>query len=878
MKHLLLTLGIFTILNTGKTQVKISELPVYTGTPVGATVPVVVGGINRKMDGYYFANMKIDSVWFSGNTMYVKKNNVTVTYNHTHPQSEVSGLIDSLLNKVSRDGSYANPSWITSLAWGKITGTPAFITLGDSTTILAGRWLPNRSADTASALQGRIQTKQPLLGYTPIAPSDTAAMKATQTLDRVLANGNVSGRYITVGAGNFNGNGVHIRSNNNNNNSLHGWLTFRDSSSNTFATIRGYRGADADKGSIKIYTGVGGADLALTIDDGQAALFTGSVTAPTFIGALTGNASTATALQTARTINGVSFNGTANINILNGTGFVKVSGTTISYDNTSYVPISGGVTMTGNLTWGDFGAVVQVGNSGSFRAMNGSDYASIFGTGFSINQGGVSTFLVAATPSSTRTVSIPNASGTLALTDGTGATGTWNIGISGNAATVTNGVYTTTFNSLGDARYLQLTGGTLSGALSGTTANFTRTSAGTTLTINNTTQYTQLDFANNGTAKTNLYWDNTAGTFSLYTSALAAVWTGANVAFQGTGTFGGALNGTTANFSGAGTFQSQIISTYAGSSAVLFNGSGTTNVQYIDLFNTGGRFFLGNNNSTGGSLGTNTTAYATVLMSVGAKPLEFGTNSTLRYSIDASGNNTWTGAGVFWGAVTATNLFLPNTGLIYFNSGDAAITNSGTSLLLKTYNGSSLATALTISGSGAATFTARINGVVGGTAYNTAGLWLQGSNSTDGIAIGGTGGSTKTIDTYGGTLGLNSISGNGATIGGQLTAGKVSQTGSLQATSVKTSNYTLTGEDKTIIFDVTSGSLTATLPAGVDNTVYTIKKYGSTTNTVTINRAGSDLIDGFTSWTISQCYSAVTIQFKSGTWYVISEFKDAACL
>ena len=36
------------------------------------------------------------------------------------------------------------------------------ITLADSTTILAGRWLPNRSLDTATALQTRIQTKQPI--------------------------------------------------------------------------------------------------------------------------------------------------------------------------------------------------------------------------------------------------------------------------------------------------------------------------------------------------------------------------------------------------------------------------------------------------------------------------------------------------------------------------------------------------------------------------------------------------------------------------------------------------------------------------------------------------------------------------------------------
>lgn len=43
--------------------------------------------------------------------------------------------------------------------------------------------------------------------------------------------------------------------------------------------------------------------------------FTGLVTAPTFVGSLSGNATTATKLQTARTIAGVSFDGTTNIDI-----------------------------------------------------------------------------------------------------------------------------------------------------------------------------------------------------------------------------------------------------------------------------------------------------------------------------------------------------------------------------------------------------------------------------------------------------------------------------------------------------------------------------------------------------------------------------------
>jgi hypothetical protein len=55
-----------------------------------------------------------------------------------------------------------------------------------------------------------------------------------------------------------------------------------------------------------------------------------SVTSTSFVGALTGNASTATTLQTARNIQGVSFNGSADITVVTaGTG-VTVSGTQVS--------------------------------------------------------------------------------------------------------------------------------------------------------------------------------------------------------------------------------------------------------------------------------------------------------------------------------------------------------------------------------------------------------------------------------------------------------------------------------------------------------------------------------------------------------------------
>ena len=96
------------------------------------------------------------------------------------------------------------------------------------------------------------------------------------------------------------------------------------------------------------------------------------ITAPNFIGAVTGNASTATALQTARLINGTSFNGTANI-------------TTERWGTNRDITI---------------GAAT--------RSVNGSANVS-----WSLADIGA--------PSVT----------------GTGAIGTWNIGISGNAATAT---------------------------------------------------------------------------------------------------------------------------------------------------------------------------------------------------------------------------------------------------------------------------------------------------------------------------------------------------------------------------------------------------------------------------------------------------------
>ena len=84
----------------------------------------------------------------------------------------------------------------------------------------------------------------------------------------------------------------------------------------------------------------------------------GVLTSTQFTGALSGNATTATALATARTINGVSFDGSANVTTLTaGTG-VSVSGTAVS--------IGQAVETSSNVTFADVAATGNVVVTGTF--------------------------------------------------------------------------------------------------------------------------------------------------------------------------------------------------------------------------------------------------------------------------------------------------------------------------------------------------------------------------------------------------------------------------------------------------------------------------------------------------------------------------------
>ena len=99
---------------------------------------------------------------------------------------------------------------------------------------------------------------------------------------------------------------------------------------------------------------------------------TGTVTATTFSGALSGNANTATTLQTARNINGTSFNGSADITITANTPntlTLNTSGTGLSGSTTFNGGSAATFTVTSNATSANtVSAIVARDASGNFSA------------------------------------------------------------------------------------------------------------------------------------------------------------------------------------------------------------------------------------------------------------------------------------------------------------------------------------------------------------------------------------------------------------------------------------------------------------------------------------------------------------------------------
>lgn len=98
------------------------------------------------------------------------------------------------------------------------------------------------------------------------------------------------------------------------------------------------------------------------------------------------------------------------------------------------------------------------------------------------------------------------------------------------------------------------------------------------------------------------------------------------------------------------------------------------------------------------------------------------------------------------------------------------------------------------------------------------------------------------------------------------------------ATSSKSADYTVLASDNGKIFlvDSTAASRTITLPAATVAAGFqiTVKKMDTSSNTVTIARAGSDTIDGDTSAVLSQSYDSITVTSDGTSQWIKDSFKS----
>ena len=369
---------------------------------------------------------------------------------------------------------------------------------------------------------------------------------------------------------------------------------------------------------------------------------------------------------------------------LNGTGFVKISGTTISYDNSTYLttgnaastylPLVGG-TLTGalNVTNANinlsnafyYAGKLVAGTNIALIGMNASDKVSIDPNGYGVVIGNTLSLggaLNGTSASFTSGITLAGAAGTSIFTSfSVGGTTYGYNGLSGSSGSVITG------SVLGDM-------------------------------VIRTVNKSILFSTNDGS-----------------TSALTIA------ASTGEATFSGALNGTSASFTGGVTSGTKFIST-AGNNNIIFQSlSATTGYQYFQLLNNTAHTIFGIEGTAAGSLLIGGTANASVFTSVGNTNLEFGTNQIKRLTIAAS-----TGAATFSSTVSA------GQGTFAVSSGDNLILEKPTGAYLSFKNGSTLrgsingnngtdginlnygashTTALAISYTGAATFSGRINSI-----------------------------------------------------------------------------------------------------------------------------------------------------------------------
>ena len=254
-----------------------------------------------------------------------------------------SAQIDSLFNL---DGVVSSSAQVTPLLPAGTVSGSSQVTISATTGYNANNYVDHTAV---SITAGNGLTGGGTIAATRTLTLDTGSAHFSAGGRALVSAANASGIYYTGSSGQFNLASIPNSSLSNSTITIAGTSTALGGSI-TAATI--LQGTGVVSGSSQI---VGSSITTNTITIGSTSTALGgtsttlagltSVTSTGFTGALTGNASTATTLQTARNINGTSFNGSADITIPNlVSGSAQISGTGIT-NNT--ITIAGTSTALG---------------------------------------------------------------------------------------------------------------------------------------------------------------------------------------------------------------------------------------------------------------------------------------------------------------------------------------------------------------------------------------------------------------------------------------------------------------------------------------------------------------------------------------------------
>ena len=341
---------------------------------------------------------------------------------NTGDQTSVTGNAGTVTNGVYTTGAYSNPSWITSLAYSKISGVPAFITSYTETDTLATVTARGATTATETIFTGTLKTRKSQTAGDYTTAALWVESHSTTATGIAFHISGVKGTYLEMRTNQilyWDGNTVYHSGNLTNNNQLTngaGYITGINSSAVTTAlgytpynatNPNGYITSSATSlsltGNLTVSSGNSTGGGIILADDGDivdlndaylslrfssgvriysanrggSAVITlgntGVVTATTFSGALSGNATTATTAGALTSMNISQF--TNNSNYITGISFANVSSkpTTISGYGITDAITTGNIGSQSVNYANSAGSAPNAGNANSFYNVSAGD-------------------------------------------------------------------------------------------------------------------------------------------------------------------------------------------------------------------------------------------------------------------------------------------------------------------------------------------------------------------------------------------------------------------------------------------------------------------------------------------------------------------------